>query len=596
MSIVPLARVTLCGLLGERDAMLRDLQTLGVAHLLSSGGADDARAATAPASASSAREALHYLRGAANRWHQVHDPQGFDPRAVEERALAIRRQTRDLEDERLRLERRIRDLEPWGDFALLDPASIEHRLWFYRVPNHQLPSVPAGLVWQAVHRDEQGCYVVVISPEEPVDMPVARTHTGSRRLSDLRRRLESLQVEIDALQAERDREARWCDLFAASLDHLEDEAEFVRAQRLAAEDAPLFVLHAWVPEHALADLQRLAARRAVAVLARRPAPGDDPPTQLANQGLDAAGQDLLSFFMVPHYSGWDPSRSVFWFFCAFFALMLSDAGYATLLAVALGLGWRHLGRSELGLRLRGLALVAVSLALAWGIAVGSYFGVSAPAHSLPGRLVVFDTSDLDAWLKLAVLAGVVQIAFASLGLAASAGTWRARIAPLGWLVVVAGGCIAWLTHDSRTLPAAAPTAAALALAGLSAVAVFASERRGLFNRAVDGLLALTRVVGLFGDVLSYLRLFALAIAGAALARAFNALSTSLELPVPGLGELAAVFILVFGHALNLGLSVASAVVHSLRLNLIEYLHWSLEDEGHPFRPFLRKERLSWTHS
>lgn len=596
MSIVALVRVTLCGLLQEKDATLRDLQSLGIAHLLGAGGADDAGASIGPAGTSSAREALHYLRGAANRWHQVHDPQGFDARAVEEHALAIKRRTRDLQDEQLRLERRIRDLEPWGDFALLDPTSIEHRLWFYVVPHSLLPGIPAGLVWQAVHRDEQVCYIVVISPEEPADLPVARTHTGSRRLSDLRRRLESLQVEIDELQAERDRETRWCDLLAASLDRLDDEAEFLRAQRLAADDAPLFVLHAWVAEHALADLQRLAMQRAVAVLARRPAPGDDPPTQLANRGLDAAGQDLLTFFLMPNYSAWDPSRSVFWFFCAFFALMLSDAGYAALLAVALGLGWRHLARSELGKRLRGLALVAVLLALAWGVAVGSYFGTTVPVDSVPGRLVMFDTSDLDAWLKLAVLAGVLQIAFANLARAGSATSWRARIVPLGWLAVLLGGCIVWLTHDSATMPAAAPTGSVLAAAGLSAVAMFAGQRRGFRNRAVDGLIAMTRVVGLFSDVLSYLRLFALALAGAALARAFNDLGTAFDLPVRGLGELVALLIIVTGHALNLGLCVASAVVHGLRLNLIEYLHWSLEDEGHPFTPFLRKERLSWTNS
>jgi V/A-type H+-transporting ATPase subunit I len=287
---------------------------------------------------------------------------------------------------------------------------------------------------------------------------------------------------------------------------------------------------------------------------------------------------------------------VFWFFCAFFALMLSDAGYAALLGVALGLGWRRLGRSALGRRLRGLALAAVLLALGWGIAVGSYFGVAAPAQSVLGRLVVFDPSDLDAWLKLAVLAGVVQIAFACVGLAASATRWRARIAPLGWLVVALGGCIAWLAHGSATLPAVTPAASTAALAGLLAVVAFAGERHGLRNRVVDGVLALTRVVSLFSDVLSYLRLFALALASAALARAFNDLATSLALPVPGLGELATLLILLFGHALNLGLSAASAVVHSLRLNLIEYLHWSLEDEGHPFRPFLRKERLTWTNS
>jgi len=105
MSIVPLVRVTLCGLLEEKDATLRELQALGVAHLLAAGDAEET-GATAPATASSAREALHYLLGAANRWHQVHDPQGFDARSVEERALSTKRQTRALEDERLRLERR----------------------------------------------------------------------------------------------------------------------------------------------------------------------------------------------------------------------------------------------------------------------------------------------------------------------------------------------------------------------------------------------------------------------------------------------------------------------------------------------------------
>ena len=54
MSIVPLVRVSLCGLLQEKDATLRDLQSLGIAHLLGAGGADDARAAAGPASTASA--------------------------------------------------------------------------------------------------------------------------------------------------------------------------------------------------------------------------------------------------------------------------------------------------------------------------------------------------------------------------------------------------------------------------------------------------------------------------------------------------------------------------------------------------------------
>jgi len=85
------------------------------------------------------------------------------------------------------------------------------------------------------------------------------------------------------------------------------------------------------------------------------------------------------------------------------------------------------------MRLRGLAVVAVLLAMAWA---SPWAAISVQLHrgQRARTPVVFDTSDLDAWLKLAVLAGVLQIAFANLAFADSAGSWRARIVPLGWLV------------------------------------------------------------------------------------------------------------------------------------------------------------------
>ena len=93
----------------------------------------------------------------------------------------------------------------------------------------------------------------------------------------------------------------------------------------------------------------------------------------------------------------------------------------------------------------------------------------------------------------------------------------------------------------------------------------------------------------FGDVLSYMRLFALGLASASLALTFNDLAAGARNALPGLGVLVGGLILVLGHTLNLALGVMSGVVHGLRLNFIEFYNWGLPEEGMAFRRFARKE-------
>ena len=130
--------------------------------------------------------------------------------------------------------------------------------------------------------------------------------------------------------------------------------------------------------------------------------------------------------------------------------------------------------------------------------------------------------------------------------------------------------------------------------GLLLSFLFSSERAvrrpaDYLWRAADGLKALTSALGMFGDVLSYMRLFALGLAAASLALTFNNLAGELREAVPGLGLLLAILVLIVGHVLNLGLSIMSGVVHSLRLNFIEFYKWGLPVEGTAFRKFARKE-------
>jgi V/A-type H+/Na+-transporting ATPase subunit I len=139
------------------------------------------------------------------------------------------------------------------------------------------------------------------------------------------------------------------------------------------------------------------------------------------------------------------------------------------------------------------------------------------------------------------------------------------------------------------VPVLALPGALLVAGGLLLVVVFTAAGEKPLPRLLQGLLALTRVTSAFGDVLSYLRLFALGLASASLASAFNTMAATISVAMPGLGLFLALMVLALGHALNLLLGVGSAVIHGLRLNVIEFFNWGLVEEGRLFRPFRKKE-------
>jgi V/A-type H+-transporting ATPase subunit I len=130
---------------------------------------------------------------------------------------------------------------------------------------------------------------------------------------------------------------------------------------------------------------------------------------LDNPAPIAAGQDLVAFYQMPAYDAWAPSRVIFFSFAAFFALILSDAGYALLLGLALLLYWGRLGRGELGRRMRLLAATLVGTSLAWGLLIGSYFGFAPSPESLWGRLHLRDITDFSTMMRLSVGIGVLHL-------------------------------------------------------------------------------------------------------------------------------------------------------------------------------------------
>lgn len=275
-------------------------------------------------------------------------------------------------------------------------------------------------------------------------------------------------------------------------------------------------------------------------------------------------------------------------------MILSDAGYAALLGVLLLAYWRKIGSSALGGRLRILAAALVGTSVVWGVLVGSYFGFAPRPDSLPGQLHLLDINDFEVMMRLSVGIGVVHLILANLEMAgAQRGRAAGRVA-IGWIAVMLGGFSLWIAGDAHAPAWVILSAQILMGLGLAVVLLLGSDRRvdgvkALALRGFDGLSNLVRVTQVFGDVLSYLRLFALGLASASMAMTFNGLARNVATELPGLGLLLAILILLAGHTLNLMLALMSGVVHGLRLNFIEFYNWALAGEGYPFKPFKRTE-------
>jgi V/A-type H+/Na+-transporting ATPase subunit I len=594
MSIVPLVKVTLYGPAAEKDAVLDGLQSLGCLHLndLRPGAGEGVeREPSSP----NAHQALQYLRDSPVRRRAPRQRENVDIEAVVTEVIDVRDRSRALAEEREQLRKWIADLEPWGDFEL--PAWAHEgalRFWFYIVPHHQLRRLEAiTLPWSVVARDHRFAYVVVVAADQPTGLPVPPVPLEPRSLSTLRRRLEQVERELEALDYRRIGLTLHTDALTEALAEADDRAARQRAAQRTLERDQVFAVQGWAPRTRAGALRQFAADRRLALTVAPPGPRDKPPTLLENPPAVRGGEGLVTFYMTPAYRLWDPSKAVFFAFAVFFAMIFADAGYGLLLGLLLLAVWTRLGRTAGGRGLRGVMLALVICSSIYGVLVGSYFGVIPPAGSWLASLHVLHAEDQGVMMWIAIGVGALHLAYANLVTAWRRGHSPTALSALGWAAIILGGFCVGL---GKSFPGLTPLASVgwggLAVGGLL-VLLLTSERpfslapKPLFGRLVDGVKGVLELPKAFGDVLSYLRLFALGLASVKLAEAFNELAAA-SFAAQGAWVVLGLLVLVAGHAINFSMGIMGGVVHGLRLNLIEFFNWSLPEEGQRFEALAKK--------
>lgn len=415
---------------------------------------------------------------------------------------------------------------------------------------------------------------------EPPDRP------SNELCSDLERTRKTLAKIDDELHAC----ATLLPRVGRETTRLNDVHQLQQARRHAGGNEALFALRGWCPASATKQVAKVVQTAAGACVFDPPRDGEEPPIKLRNTTVVSWFEPLLEAFQLPHYREPDPTILFAPFMAVFFGFCLGDMAYGALLLLAATLLYRRLARgSEAGLTMRrALRLMQLlgATTVVVGFLTGSAFGY--PLYEIEAlqragltsdKLLFFLNKDPQNLFYASLLFGVAQLGlgiFVRLVLELRRGHYQHAIGTLGWLLLFPGVGL-WIGYG----------ASYLFVAALVLIVLFKSPG-GVLKRLGGGLWGLYDwVLGLFGDVMSYLRIFGLGLSSGIIAQVVNTIAWMVLSSGSVAGYIGGVLILLIGHTFNFAMAVLGSTVHAARLQFLEFFGKFYEGGGQAFRPFAR---------
>ncbi|MBR3566557.1 MAG: ATPase V [Paludibacteraceae bacterium] len=385
---------------------------------------------------------------------------------------------------------------------------------------------------------------------------------------------------------------------------------------LSVADEKVKLLVGFCPDDKVAELNQMLNNEGVYYETADPTEEDLAPVKLNNNRFAKLFEVFTGMYGWPVYGEFDPTPILAPFYLLFFSMCMGDAGYGILL-IAFGL-LVHYKKINIAM-FEGLGPIIATLGvgtLVVGFFLGTAFGVdlstifpSIDYLFLNGKIITdggiqyvskaaYKAQEMkggyDVAMVLAVLIGVFHICLAMV-IKALCYTkrfgFRNQLSTWGWTLLIVGGISALIICMALSLPMEVTKWVLIGIAGVSALGIYIFNTPGrnpLLNIGAGLWDTYNMATGILGDTLSYIRLYALGLAGGKLGGAFN----NLGLMVLGDATwqwLPFIIILLIGHLLNLAMSALGAFVHPLRLTFVEYFKNSgYEGKGKLYSPFAKK--------
>ena len=570
----------------EYEAFLEQLRDLGVVHVTekAAGVADDAHLQELLSKADNARKLI---------------AQGAPDQLLNEKAA--------LEQRIAATQKEADKMAIWGDFSAERMEQLKaagYTLRYFTCPK-KLFQDEWGIVVA-----EQGATVYFVqvtssgeeAKGESLEAGVQEQYLNQKSAADLLKDVEGLNGLLVAQNA---RIELWA---KENIPALEDELKQLQEQidwkRVTLNtdseaDGSLKILEGFCPIDQVAALDAVLEKQEVYYQAEDPTAEDNTPIKLRNNKFTQLFESLTGMYGWPNYGEFDPTPILAPFFLLFFAMCMGDCGYGILLII-IGL---LIAKKKLNIEMfDGLGPIITVLGVGTtvvGFFLGTFMGIDLYAaewmpQALKSVMIKGEVMGYDIQMVLALCIGVFHICLAMVVKAicyTKQFGFKENIATWGWTLLIVGGLLVAIL-GMTVLPAAVFKGAIIAVGTVSALAIYIFNTPGrnpLINIGAGLWETYNMATGILGDVLSYIRLYALGLAGGMLGAAFN----NLGLMVMGGSTEGAtwqwlpfVLILVLGHVLNLAMSALGAFVHPLRLSFVEYFkNAGYEGKGTLYRPF-----------
>ena len=511
------------------------------------------------------------------------------------------------------VEKDIATIAPWGDFDFsllekLSAAGYDIKFFITSPKGFKQEWCEQYNAMQVASQGAKLYFVTVTKGGEMVDIDAEVAKLPTASLSALKDEAQSIMREIEEKEAAIEKFAfgnkAAVEAGLAALGHKMEFSNVALSGEKVSGDK-LLLLQGWVPEDEKQALVDMLEKESVFYEITKPKLGDNVPVKFKNNSFTRMYEMLTKMYGMPSGTDFDPTPIVAPFFSLFFAFCMGDAGYGLIL-ILLG----FLLKSKLGKDMAGMMNLVITLGIfttVIGAVLGTFFGISLIDSNIPqalkefiisGKVELFG-SEYDKQMILALAIGVVHISIAMTVKAINSTVFygiKESLSVWGWWLVVVGGTIVGTLSFLSVIPAEVSKWALITVGGIGAVGIYLLNnlRRNLFANVGAGLWDTYNMAsGLLGDVLSYIRLFALGLAGGMLGQTFNSLALMLVEGQEGVG---AVFgwigfgiIILLGHTLNIAMSCLSAFVHPLRLTFVEYFkNAGYDGKGVEYKPFKNK--------
>lgn len=565
--------------------------------------------------------ALRVLDSAAKTYQVApHAPalgQASDSLEVLSRIENIQAEEQTLMHERDAIEKDIRVLEPWGNFDMKALQRLAQAsgltVGFFRCSSKFFRQEWADHYFAIpVNEMSKSTYFLTFSEEKP-DIEAEQIFLPQESLQEKRAQLDSVLQKLDLIHGEllyieKQLRSVLLDGQSQTRDSIQLERVHLSDERVAGDSLRLLV--GWVRADRTEELTTVLDADHIFYEMEDPAFEDDVPVQITNGRFTSLFEPILRMYSLPNYHDLDPSFYFAPFFMLFFGLCLGDGGYGLLVLFG-GLAVAKFCKGDVCNYGRLMAWLGMMTVIC-GLLMGTFFGIDLSqqdwAFLAPVKPYFLNDNGVgpifgySPMMVLSVIIGLIQVllgmilkgckAVKNYGFAYGIGTfcWVAAII----LAVILYGlpvCGVQLPQVLQII--------LMVLIGISALGIFFYNSPGSYRRPLLGLLGnigggvwatYGMATGLLGDLLSYIRLFALGLTGGVLGGVFNSLAIDMTSSLPVMVRwIPMILILLAGHGITFALSMISAFVHPMRLTFVEFFkNADFEGGGKEYSPF-RKE-------